>query len=103
MCGIFGVFLLEDEVINEEDIRDVKKLGDYLSHRGPDGQSIAKIDDYAIVGHNRLAINDIENGEQPFVYDKNIIVSVNGEIYNYRELVRIEDLRKLLRQSQTAK
>ena len=36
------------------------------------------------LGHNRLSIIDIENGNQPFwSEDKNLVILFNGEIYNY--------------------
>ena len=39
------------------------------------------------LGHRRLAILDIEGGNQPMGIDKTWI-TFNGEIYNYRELAR---------------
>lgn len=40
-----------------------------------------------LLGFNRLAIVDVANGMQPFFNcDKQIIATVNGEIYNYLEL-----------------
>lgn len=39
------------------------------------------------LAHERLAIMDPASGDQPlFNEDKTIIVTVNGEIYNYQEL-----------------
>jgi len=57
-----------------------------LLHRGPDG--IGTFHDGPIaLGHTRLAIIDLQTGDQPkFNEDRQIAVVFNGEIYNYREL-----------------
>ncbi len=60
-------------------------MGRALAHRGPDGQH-----DYVAgsVGfrHARLAIIDLETGDQPLHDDAGRALVVNGEIYNYVEL-----------------
>lgn len=58
-------------------------------HRGPDGEGIwQSASRIAGLGQNRLSIIDLSDaGHQPMVSaDGNLIISLNGEIYNYREL-----------------
>ena len=62
-----------------------------LEHRGPDdeGLHVATYDDGTAVGlgFRRLAIIDLETGNQPIPNeDGSLRVVLNGEIYNYREL-----------------
>lgn len=57
-----------------------------LAHRGPDGEAIWTADEIGL-GMRRLAIVDVEHGEQPVVNeDQTIRVVFNGEIYNHGEL-----------------
>ncbi len=57
-----------------------------IRHRGPDGTGIEAGAGYAF-GHARLAIIDLETGQQPMLSASGRWLLVfNGEIYNYREL-----------------
>lgn len=58
-----------------------------LSHRGPDGEGVWRSEESKIIlGHRRLAIVGLnESGTQPMVRDC-IVITCNGEIYNYFEL-----------------
>jgi len=59
----------------------------YLASRGPDDEKLLERENFRVV-FRRLAINDVEGGEQPFVSaDGRFVAVVNGEIYNHRELV----------------
>ncbi|WP_194895501.1 asparagine synthase (glutamine-hydrolyzing) [Catenulispora pinisilvae] len=81
MCGIAGVFGAHDEAM-------LKRMGDAIAHRGPDGEGVYS--DGAKVGyaHRRLAIIDRAHGDQPFVTEDGRYAAVyNGEVYNYRELM----------------
>jgi asparagine synthase (glutamine-hydrolysing) len=63
-------------------------MGRHLAARGPDGETILTRPDFRVV-FRRLAIVDVEGGRQPFVVDGGRYAAVvNGEIYNYRDLVR---------------
>ena len=84
MCGIACVFDLKgDRAELRNNILDMAKK---LRHRGPDWSGIYA-DEYAILGHERLAIVDPISGRQP-LFNKNQthVLAVNGEIYNHREL-----------------
>lgn len=84
MCGICGV--LPDGPTTDRDRAVVARMAMALAHRGPDGDGIW-VSDTAALGHRRLAIIDLEGGQQPlFNEDRTVAVVFNGEIYNYREL-----------------
>ncbi|MFM9066997.1 MAG: asparagine synthase (glutamine-hydrolyzing) [Planctomycetota bacterium] len=72
---------------------DLDRMTDAVRHRGPDGRGVyhRQWDDGGGValGHRRLAIIDLEGGQQPLSNeDGTIWISFNGEIYNYEELRR---------------
>lgn len=90
MCGLFGVVAHGDD---STDWRAVVDEGLELIHyRGPDGRGIETLkypgDDLAVVlGHVRLSIIDVDGGRQPMAdADTSIVLSYNGEIYNFQEL-----------------
>ena len=77
MCGINGFNFKNDELI--------VKMSSFTKSRGPDFTDYFKSENYS-VSHNRLAIIDPESrSNQPFRF-KNLILSFNGEIYNFLEL-----------------
>lgn len=84
MCGIIGVFDLKSKV---EDVRPtVLEMAKKVRHRGPDWSGIY-CDTNAVLAHERLAIVDPQSGGQPlYSDDRNIILAVNGEIYNHMEI-----------------
>ncbi len=79
MCGIFGYTGL---LVSEQKSAVIKAL----KHRGPDDQVFKEIEGNTFF-HARLSIIDVEGGIQPFETEKVVIV-FNGEIYNYRELIK---------------
>jgi len=93
MCGIFAIF---SSSLSAADLRkQLIKCSSKIRHRGPDWSGYLVIDkDPAAnrplnhgIAHERLAIMDPESGSQPLVSrDGNVIVAVNGEVYNYKEL-----------------
>lgn len=85
MCGIFGYFDNNKVSILPEQLL---AMGAVIKHRGPDGHGCYHDEVAAIaVGNQRLAILDVEHGQQPFMSDDaNIIVVQNGEIFNHVEL-----------------
>ncbi|MDR2129802.1 MAG: asparagine synthase B [Odoribacteraceae bacterium] len=84
MCGIVGMF---DIASNPENYRGrVLKMAQKIRHRGPDWSGIY-CGGSAVLAHERLSIVDPESGGQPLKSkDGKLILSVNGEIYNHREL-----------------
>ena len=84
MCGIFGA--ATNEKLDHETLDKLQALGLFLQHRGPDSNSNFTENNF-LMGFNRLAIVDTKNGIQPFFNnDKEIIVTCNGQIYNYLQL-----------------
>ena len=84
MCGIVGAFDLKTDA---QDLRpQVLKMSKKLRHRGPDWSGIY-CGEKAIIAHERLSIVDPESGGQPlYSKDGKLILGVNGEIYNHREI-----------------
>lgn len=85
MCGIFGINT--SKPLKDYEIERASKSLALLLHRGPD-QSGEYRDGNLYIGHRRLSIMDLsEAGRQPMVSeDGNIVVTVNGEIYNFKSL-----------------
>lgn len=89
MCGFVG-FTNE---INDASIV-LGKMMDRIRHRGPDSDG-KYVDEQVAMGFRRLSIIDLsDKGSQPiFNEDKSIVITFNGEIYNYQDL-RAELLEK---------
>lgn len=87
MCGITGILNLDGDPVSPVIL---KKMTDAIAHRGPDGEG-QYIDNCLGLGHRRLAIIDLSPaGHQPMsTLDGQLIMTYNGEIYNFNEL-RIE-------------
>jgi len=91
MCGL--------TLYISKNIEDCRIL-DNTSHRGPDHTIIHKFKhkDYFIsIAFHRLAIIDLKNGDQPFIYkdsttDRQVYLICNGEIYNYKTLIKEHEL-----------
>lgn len=78
MCGIYGTTM---SLSNDAVLSKLKRI----SFRGPDFSHFEE-NDGVVLGHNRLAIIDLDpRSNQPFSY-LHLRISFNGEIYNYREL-----------------
>ncbi len=81
MCGFVGF----TNKINDAD-KVIKNMMDSIKHRGPDSEGLYLDDDIAM-GFRRLSIIDLSMGHQPlFNEDKSLVLTFNGEIYNYQEL-----------------
>ncbi len=81
MCGICG---FTGGVENREGI--LKNMMDRIIHRGPDAAG-QYLDDRIAMGFRRLSIIDLDGGDQPMKNeDGSLVITFNGEIYNYKEL-----------------
>lgn len=80
MCGIAGFMSVNCTQ------GTLKRMGDALSHRGPDESGYYYNEDIGFVS-KRLSIIDLADGKQP-AYNENhdIAVIFNGEIFNYLQL-----------------
>lgn len=87
MCGILGC--VSNSVFSLADRNLLKQTLKSLMHRGPDNTSIWISDNKKIfLGHSRLSIIDLskKNNQPQIDRDNNIIITYNGEIYNFDEL-----------------
>ena len=83
MCGISGYWGPDQRIAAQ-----LAASLDTIHHRGPNDHGTHVTTDVSM-GMTRLAIIDIEGGRQPlYNEDGTIAVVFNGEIYNYRELMR---------------
>jgi asparagine synthase (glutamine-hydrolysing) len=85
MCGIAGVFALNEEGKNKLNL--IEASISTLNKRGPDFNEVFKKSDFALA-HARLAIIDTSNSaNQPFSDESgNYTIVFNGEIFNYKSL-----------------
>ena len=81
MCGICG---FTGQIEQRENT--IKKMTEVITHRGPDSDGFFT-DDYINMGFRRLSIIDLDEGHQPiYNEDKTLVLTFNGEIYNYKDL-----------------
>jgi asparagine synthase (glutamine-hydrolysing) len=86
MCGIAGFFNTGGVA---PDRKTLAAMAEALAHRGPDHQGLYQ-DAHCGLASRRLAIIDLDGGNQPLVHEPSGMVLVfNGEIYNYQSL-RVE-------------
>jgi len=78
LCAIFGICEINHQ--------KVKIALDSMFHRGIDYQDI-KSNSKATFGFNRLSIENTAINDQPLLKD-NVLVVFNGEIYNYKNLIK---------------
>jgi asparagine synthase (glutamine-hydrolysing) len=84
VCGICGIVSANGPADPER----LARMSAKLVHRGPDSDGIFA-DGQAALAARRLAIIDLETGDQPIANeDGTVHVVQNGELYNYRELRR---------------
>ena len=81
MCGIAG---FTNKISNADEV--IEKMMEAIKHRGPDSGG-KHVDSGIALGFRRLSIIDLSTGSQPlYNEDRSLVLTFNGEIYNYREL-----------------
>jgi asparagine synthase (glutamine-hydrolysing) len=91
MCGIVGIFDCNGQRDIDRALLD--RMNQTQFHRGPDEGGL-HVEPGVGLGHRRLSIIDLSSGQQPlFNEDGSVVVTYNGEIYNFPELM--EELKQL--------
>ena len=89
MCAIVGLVDYEERYPTRV-LRDLTRaMRDTMAHRGPDDAGLwTSPDGRVCLGHRRLSIIDPRpEGRQPMANeDGRVLVTFNGEIYNFRSL-----------------
>lgn len=88
MCGIAGAVSLRGTPVPKlPSVLEV--MSELIAHRGPDGSGFWMTPDARCgLAHRRLAIIDLSaTGHQPMVAQNGAVLTYNGEVYNYRELM----------------
>jgi asparagine synthase (glutamine-hydrolysing) len=82
MCGILGTLPAITSDLLQKGLNQI-------AHRGPDGQGIWVDDDHHVaLAHRRLSILDLSDaGKQPMEFE-NLVITFNGEVFNYIEIKR---------------
>jgi len=84
MCGIAGICGHQGDPNSQREV--VERMTAALVHRGPDAVGLYQ-DKGVALGFRRLAIIDLDTGNQPLAAaDPRVVGMLNGEIYNYQEL-----------------
>src|SRR5690606_21459009 len=84
MCGITGFW--RPGGASDRHRAHLRAMMDTLVHRGPDGFGVHLDDARGLaMGHTRLAIIDLEHGDQPLrTADGARVLTINGELYDYK-------------------
>lgn len=100
MCGFTSEFTYDRvDLISEKHFSKILELS---KHRGPDSTEIVRKDNFQL-GFNRLSIIDLSTrGNQPKCSpSKRYYIVFNGEIYNFKELAELHQLKDLKSSSDT--
>ena len=83
MCGVLAVINAGEITLDQ-----VQTASNLMLHRGPDNNSVKFYPRNSLLAHNRLSIIDLnERSHQPFSIE-NYHLIYNGEVYNYKELIK---------------
>jgi asparagine synthase (glutamine-hydrolysing) len=86
MCGIAGLWSADRDAHVDRAL--LERMNGSLAHRGPDGDGL-HLEPGVGLAHRRLSIIDLAGGAQPLGNeDHTVLVTFNGEIYNFQELAR---------------
>ena len=81
MCGICGFVGKIDE-----EVKVIEQMAKVITHRGPNDVNFF-VDNDVAMGFRRLSIIDVSEGRQPIYNENNnLVLTFNGEIYNFLEL-----------------
>ncbi len=85
MCGIAGFF--HKSLSFDESKMKITSMIENIEHRGPDATNVV-ISKFFSSATARLAIEKIKEGKQPIISEsKKYILSFNGEIFNYKDII----------------
>lgn len=85
MCGIVGIVDLTGQRPIDREL--LARMNSSIAHRGPDGDGV-HFEPGVGFGHRRLSIIDLSGGRQPiYNEDGTVVLTYNGEIYNYQPLM----------------
>jgi asparagine synthase (glutamine-hydrolysing) len=85
MCGIAGAFQQPDGKVI------ATTMVEHLVHRGPDAGGVQELVDPSaavFLAHRRLSIIDLSSAADQPLSKHGLVLSYNGELYNFRELRR---------------
>jgi asparagine synthase (glutamine-hydrolysing) len=82
VCGITGWVSHRRDLSRE--YRLAEAMTETMACRGPDAAG-TWLAEHAFLGHRRLAVIDLETGQQPMTVD-HATITYSGEVYNFREL-----------------
>ena len=86
MCGINGIIQLKNKYTLGQLQNIVHAMNERIIHRGPDSEGLFA-DDTCALGMRRLAIIDLQGGNQPiWNRDRSKCIVFNGELYNFKQL-----------------
>ena len=93
MCGIAAIYAFHSSA-PPVDREELLRIRDHMAPRGPDAKGQWYSEDGQLgIGHRRLSIIDLSTqGVQPMLNARrNLVLSFNGEIYNYKALRALLD------------
>jgi asparagine synthase (glutamine-hydrolysing) len=86
MCGICGILTSNVSLVPERGL--LERMRDLIAHRGPDGAGLY-LGPGVGLGHRRLSIVDLAQGQQPmYSHDRRFVIVYNGEVFNHPALKR---------------
>lgn len=88
MCGIFA--LLNNK--NTHTMTFIEEQFNKGKGRGPEFSKLQQVDQEAIFGFHRLAINGLNSESNQPIIVGNVNLICNGEIYNYKELYQLMNI-----------
>ena len=80
MCGLYGT--AQQQQLSSKQVEKLKDSGKSLIHRGPDNSG-TWMKDGIFLGHQRLSIIDTSPMANQPMFDNDVVIAVNGEIYNF--------------------